>query len=69
MLKELYEAVFHENGQIKLCGRDRCKALMDACYKIKPEGDFGCMETGFMQSENIKEFYAQWCLEIENRRI
>ncbi len=37
-----YEAVFNEDGSIKLCGREKCKKLIEIseelCVKVEPEG-------------------------------
>lgn len=55
-IKILYKAVFAEDGSIKACGREACKKLISACLDMKPDGDFGNLDTGVMNVENIKEF-------------
>lgn len=58
MLRELYLKVFDKDGNIKVCGRDICKALIITCQDCFPGVDFGDSHTGFMNVENIKKFCA-----------
>ena len=53
-IKVLYDEVFDENGEVKLCGRYACMGLISACEDIEPGTDFGNTDTGFMNIENIK---------------
>lgn len=54
-LKEQYFKVFDKcTGDIKLCGRDECKKLMDICNKIYPDKTFGDTNTGHMDIDAIK---------------
>lgn len=55
MIKELYDKVFNADGSIKLCGRETCKNLIDACSKEYPNVDFG-NNNGFMNIANIKRY-------------
>lgn len=58
MNRELYNRVFDENGEIKLCGREACKELIRACEEMTGEvGKFGSTETGFMEPEAIKALF------------
>ena len=57
--KEKYDAVFNENGSIKLCGREKCKDLVIACMVLSKKGTknyFGNPDTGMMNVENIQRF-------------
>ena len=65
-LNKLYQEVFDKDGNIKACGREKCKKLIDACNvfyqtKYNKELDFGNSNTGFMNVENIKKL-----IETEN---
>jgi hypothetical protein len=55
-IKELYNEVFDENGNVKLCGREKCKELIMACNLKWPDIDFGDLTSGFMNIEKIKFF-------------
>jgi hypothetical protein len=57
--KEKYDAVFNENGSVKLCGREKCKDLVIACMVLSKNGGknyFGNPDTGMMNVENIQRF-------------
>ena len=59
---KLYNDVFNENGEIKACGRDKCKKLIIACetyYKFhyNENVNFGNSDTGFMNVDNIKKLF------------
>lgn len=51
---KLYEKVFNENNNIKICGRQNCINLIEAAQKIEPNIDFGNVKTGFMNTQNLK---------------
>lgn len=53
-IKKMYSEVFDENGQVKLCGREKCKDLISAMSQLFPNVDFGSLKTGFMNVENMK---------------
>jgi hypothetical protein len=56
-VEKLYNNVFDVNGEIKLCGRNRCKDLIFACQeKFGKDIDFGSISTGMMNVENIKKY-------------
>ena len=59
MIKELYDEVFDSNGNVKLCGREKCKKLIDACKNAYKGVDFGDSETGYMNIDNIKKYVKQ----------
>lgn len=52
-----YNNVFDTNGNVKLCGRDACIALIDVCNKIIPNGNYGDNLTGMMNTSNILSLY------------
>ena len=54
---ELYDMVFDEKGNIKACGREICKKLIEVSRNIDDKVDFGNLDTGFMNVENIKNLY------------
>ncbi len=52
--KKAYLKVFDAQGRVRPCGRDTCIALIEECKKIKPNTDFGDVNTGYMNIEAIK---------------
>lgn len=54
---ELYEEVFDAEGNIKACGRDKCKKLMLAAKRLDNRADYGNIETGFMDISELHELY------------
>lgn len=57
-LKEQYDNVFNENGEIRLCGRYSCMELIVRLNNIKESFsklNFGDVETGMMNPEDIKK--------------
>jgi hypothetical protein len=57
-LKELYNRVFTEKGDVKLCGRDACKALIK-CISFLSNVYVGNADTGFMNVDAIKKEYKR----------
>lgn len=55
-IQEAYNVVFDKNGNVKACGREACKRLIDLCKKQWKGVDFGNSETGYMNIENIKAY-------------
>lgn len=53
---EAYKKVFDEDGNVQLCGREKCKNLIRILKQQIPEVNFGDEETGFMNIENIKKY-------------
>lgn len=58
LLKELYNRVFSENGDVKLCGRDACKALIKYISSLS-NVYVGNADTGFMDVDAIKKEYKR----------
>lgn len=56
MFIDLYNTVFDSSGNVKLCGRDSCRMLIEACIDRFPDVNFGNKETGFMNIKNIKRY-------------
>lgn len=52
-IEELYNKVFDDYGNIKVCGREETKRLIIACQKVDYTMDFGDPRTGFMNVANI----------------
>lgn len=60
MLKEKYNKVFDKNGEIKVCGRDACKNLIQECERKFGENiDFGNADTGMMNVEIIQKYIQE----------
>ena len=54
----LYNEVIDEHGNVKLCGRDKCKDLIICCMSMNPDnaGSYGDVSTGIMNVANIVSF-------------
>lgn len=50
-----YNDVFDEDGNNKLCGREKCMKLISICNEIDPHTFYGNVDTGMMESDKIKE--------------
>ena len=60
ILKDQYEKVFDKEGNIKPCGRVECMKLITLCYALDKSGtDYGNVDTGNMNVENIKKLYSE----------
>ncbi len=55
-MKELFNLVFDEQNNVKPCGRKYTIQLMEELYKVHPEEDFGNIETGFLNVENVLKY-------------
>lgn len=51
-----YNKVFDEDGNIKACGRDNCKALIKAIHAVSDK-IVGDEDTGIMRVDILKEEY------------
>lgn len=56
-IKEAYEKVFDSDGSIKVCGREACSNLINACSSLEPTVYFGNSKTGIMDTERIQKYY------------
>lgn len=53
-----YNKVFNAEGNIKSCGREYCKQLIELAIQIgDKDKHYGEVRTGFMDTDNIKELY------------
>lgn len=57
--EKLYKEVFDEQGNVKACGRDRCKMLMQLAHKLDAGANFGDTNAGYMNIEAMKELHAK----------
>lgn len=55
-IKRLYNAVFDSNGDVRACGRDACKRLIEA-INSKSDLNVGNAETGVMNVDVLKSEY------------
>lgn len=55
-LKEAYDKVFDEHGNIRPCGREVCIKLIEACSEDEDMIYFGNSTTGEMEVETIKNY-------------
>lgn len=58
-VEELYNEVFDDYGNIKVCGRQKTKQLILACQEADCTMDFGNPRTGFMNIDNICKLRAR----------
>lgn len=58
-MEEKYKKVFDNSGNVKNCGRDVCKELIVACMERWPGIDFGDVESGMMNVENIQKMFGK----------
>ena len=61
----LYQTVFDEDNQVKLCRREACAKLITALQEEYPDGDFGDKNTGMMKCKNIISYVKQRNSDIE----
>lgn len=54
IFKNLYSDIFDEKGNIKNCGRNKCKELIVLANSLEPNISHGNKKTGFMKTESIK---------------
>lgn len=50
----LYNEIFDENGNVRSCGREKCKQLITLLSEEYPDKKFGDSNTGFMNIKAIK---------------
>lgn len=58
-LIQLYNDVFDTQGNIKLCGREKCIDLIMESKKVDGAGYYGDVTTGIMQVDNIKKLVSR----------
>ena len=45
--------VFNEDNSVKACGRTKCIELIQCAKKLNSDLDFGSIETGIMNVDNL----------------
>lgn len=58
-LKTVITEVFNENGEIRPCGREKCKELISLASQIYPKINFGDPNTGIMNMDAMKELRSK----------
>lgn len=53
-IRKLYDEVFDEYGNIKNCGREKCKTLIE-CVSSLTDKNVGDTRTGFINISEMKE--------------
>ncbi|MBO5397808.1 MAG: hypothetical protein J6A36_02605 [Clostridia bacterium] len=56
-LKELLDQVFTPDGEVRACGRAKCKELIVVAQAAHPNIDFGDPDTGKMNVDKFKEIF------------
>ena len=58
---EAYNDVFDSEDKVKVCGREACIKLIKICNKISPNMDYGSVNTGFINVENVVNLKNTLC--------
>jgi len=53
----LCDEIFDANRNFRSCGRELCISLIRVCNEILPEKDYGNVDSGFVNRENVFELY------------
>ena len=56
---EVYDEVFDENGNVKLCGREKCFQLIKLADKVEKGVSHGNLKTGHMYIEYMHKLRTQ----------
>lgn len=59
-----FDRVFNKDFSIKSCGRDETRLLIKICNQIESSTDFGNVDTGFMNIDNILKLYQSLTITI-----
>ena len=54
---KLYNEVIDNNGNVKVCGRDKCKELIEISDKIDKNTYYGNINTGMLNIEALKTLH------------
>lgn len=54
---KLYNEVIDNNGNIKVCGRDKCKELIEISDKLDKNTYYGNIDTGMLNIEALKALH------------
>lgn len=57
-ISRLYKEVFSDNGEVRLCGREQCKELVNELEELRNDlnsVDIGSSTTGFLNIDGIKK--------------
>lgn len=56
--KKAFDDVFDSKGEVRSCGRVACQKLINMCIDMdNSQVNYGDTKTGYMNVENIKNFY------------
>lgn len=56
---KIYNDVFDSKGNITVCGREKCKNLIQAAQEIDNSKNYGDISTGIMNMPNIENLHHQ----------
>jgi hypothetical protein len=56
-LKNAYQDVFDEDGNVRACGRALCLRLMLFLKRFRPKANLGNFDTGVMNVDVVKNMY------------
>ena len=58
-IDDLLNKVMDSDGNMKSCGRETCKRLLQVLKEEYPDKDFGNLESGFLNSSLIYETFVK----------
>lgn len=56
---DAYRAVFDAKGQMKVCGREACRRLIEAADRIEPGIFHGNPVSGFVDTDAVKRLISK----------
>ena len=59
----LYKDVFDKEGHTKLCGRDKCRDLIDSADALETDKQHGNEKFGIMDIKSIHELRDKICIK------
>lgn len=54
---QIYNDVFDSKGNIMVCGREKCKILIQAAQELDDTENYGDVSTGIMNMPNIERLH------------
>lgn len=55
----IYSEVFDSEGNVLLCGREKCQELIRLANKLETDVDHGDVKTGYMNVKSIQKLYKK----------
>jgi hypothetical protein len=58
-VRSLVFEVIDQNGNMRACGREKCKELIRILKDLYPNVDFGNPETGFVNQKMLYQYFVK----------